>query len=266
MIRLLIVDDNKEFCSILTDYFSGKEDVEVIGTANDGNQAIKSIIELNPDLVLLDIIMPYLDGLGVLEAIKSLNLVKMPKIIVLSAVGQERITQMAINLNVDYYILKPFDLNTLYRRIKEIFVLPVNSSYKDYDYGKETKVDFDGINLEAKITETIQEIGIPAHIKGYLYIRDAIYMVMTDMKIIGSITKELYPKIAIKYNTTPSRVERAIRHAIEVAWSHGRLDAINNIFGSTIDEYKGKPTNSQFIAFIADKLRLELSTKQYEEK
>ncbi|SHE53179.1 two-component system, response regulator, stage 0 sporulation protein A [Caldanaerobius fijiensis DSM 17918] len=254
MIKLLIVDDNKEFCSILTDYFNNKEDIDVIGVANDGNQAIKLIMELNPDLVLLDIIMPYLDGLGVLETIKSLNLLKMPKIIVLSAVGQERITQMAINLNVDYYILKPFDLNTLYRRIKDIFMLPLNN-----DYNEGLKPELDTANLEAKITEIIQEIGIPAHIKGYLYIRDAIYMVINNVEMIGAITKELYPKIAIKYNTTPSRVERAIRHAIEVAWSHGKLETINNIFGSTIDEYKGKPTNSQFIAFIADKLRLQLN-------
>ncbi|WP_073341433.1 sporulation transcription factor Spo0A [Caldanaerobius fijiensis] len=254
LIKLLIVDDNKEFCSILTDYFNNKEDIDVIGVANDGNQAIKLIMELNPDLVLLDIIMPYLDGLGVLETIKSLNLLKMPKIIVLSAVGQERITQMAINLNVDYYILKPFDLNTLYRRIKDIFMLPLNN-----DYNEGLKPELDTANLEAKITEIIQEIGIPAHIKGYLYIRDAIYMVINNVEMIGAITKELYPKIAIKYNTTPSRVERAIRHAIEVAWSHGKLETINNIFGSTIDEYKGKPTNSQFIAFIADKLRLQLN-------
>ncbi len=257
MIRLLIVDDNKEFCSILADYFNNVEDVDVVGIANDGNQAIKLIKEHNPDIVLLDIIMPYLDGLGVLESLKTLKLAKSPKIIVLSAVGQERITQMAINLNVDYYILKPFDLNTLYKRIKEIFMLPLDGPVKSQSDG--FKSDIDQIRLEAQITEIINEIGIPAHIKGYLYIRDAICMVVNDMDMIGAITKKLYPRIALKYNTTPSRVERAIRHAIEVAWNHGKLETLNEIFGRTIDEYKGKPTNSQFIALLADRMRLQLS-------
>lgn len=253
-IKIGISDDNKEFCNILVDYLSSKGNIEILGTANDGNQTLELIKNSEPDLLILDIIMPYLDGIGVLEKLNELN-VKRPRIIILSAVGQEKITQKAINLGADYYILKPFDLEILSKRIVEIMdietdvvskaVMPVRSSKEDPD-------------IETLITKVIHDVGIPAHIKGYSYLRDAITLVMDDIEYLNSVTKLLYPKIAEKYDTTPSRVERAIRHAIEVAWSRGKVDVLNELFAYTIDEKRGKPTNSEFIALIADKLRLGL--------
>ncbi|AIS52391.1 stage 0 sporulation protein A [Thermoanaerobacter kivui] len=251
-IKVGIADDNKEFTTILAEYLSAQENIEVVGTASDGNQALELIKNHSPDLLILDIIMPYLDGIGVLEKINEEQL-KKPKILILSAVGQEKITQRAIALGADYYILKPFDLEMLSKRISELMepeldvvsktVLPVIKSKKNYD-------------LEAMITEIIHDVGVPAHIKGYMYLRDAISLVISNMEYLNSVTKMLYPKIAEKYNTTPSRVERAIRHAIEVAWSRGKTEVLNDLFGYTINDEKGKPTNSEFIALIADKLRL----------
>lgn len=186
----------------------------------------------------------------------------------LSAVGQTKITQQAISLGAEYYVIKPFDIELLIKRIRDIkYFEPkqnqsatINREIKApyIDIPKENKKSED--NLEALVTNVIHELGVPAHIKGYQYLREAIMMVINDIDIINQITKQLYPEIAEKYKTTPSRVERAIRHAIEVAWARGQADAVENIFGYTISAAKGKPTNSEFIAMIADKLRLELKT------
>lgn len=257
-INVLIADDNKDFCNILNEYLSTQEDIQVIGLAKDGAEALEMISKQIPDVLILDIIMPHIDGLGVLENLNSMNLSRYPKIIVLSAVGQDKITQKAINLGADYYVVKPFDFEILVKRIKELangsdqVVERRNKSLENNNLiKKEVK------SLEAKITNIIHEIGVPAHIKGYLYLREAIGMVVNNMELLSAVTKELYPSIAKKFNTTPSRVERAIRHAIEVAWSRGKVDTINNLFGYTIHTDKGKPTNSEFIAMVADKLRLE---------
>ena len=251
-IRVGIADDNKVFATILAEYLSTQENIEVVGVANDGNQAIELIKNQSPDLLILDIIMPYLDGIGVLEKINEEQL-KKPKILVLSAVGQEKITQRAIALGADYYILKPFDLAMLSKRISELMEPELNVVSKTVFPVVKAKKNYD---LEAMITEIIHEVGVPAHIKGYMYLRDAISLVISNMEYLNSVTKMLYPKIAEKYNTTPSRVERAIRHAIEVAWSRGKTEVLNELFGYTINDEKGKPTNSEFIALIADKLRL----------
>lgn len=255
---IVIVDDNKEFCAILKECIEKKEGLRIVGIANDGNQALKVIQEVQPDLIILDIIMPYLDGLGVLEKLPTLDLNKIPRIIILSAVGQDTITQKAISMGVDYYIVKPFDLDTFVQRVCEVLNIKGNSQLKVYEmpsvkYNKTVEP-----NIELMVTNIIHEVGIPAHIKGYVYLRDAIMMVIENMDLLGAVTKELYPAIAKKYNTTSSRVERAIRHAIEVAWGRGKVETIDNIFGYTIQNDKGKPTNSEFIAMIADKLRLEL--------
>lgn len=203
--------------------------------------------------------MPHLDGLEVLERLNDFEGTYFPKVIVLSAVGQDKITQRAIELGAHYYIVKPFDFQVFVKRLRQISGMEVNvvksKLYKEnFTVNKPITTER---NLETKITKIIHEIGIPAHIKGYLYLREAITMVIEDMDFLGAITKELYPYIAVKFNTTPSRVERAIRHAIEVAWSRGRVDTINQLFGYTVNTNKGKPTNSEFIALIADKLRLE---------
>lgn len=262
-ITVLIADDNKEFCNILNDYLLNQRDIMVIGTAKDGLEALKLIEEKKPDLVVLDIIMPHLDGLGVLEKLNTMNLEPMPRIIVLSAVGQDKITQRAITLGADYYVIKPFDMEVFTKRIRQMFNNTITSdeSKKSVSFMEPQDVKMpsrkEPLDLESEITNIIHEIGVPAHIKGYSYLREAITMVVNDMELLSAVTKELYPSIAKKYNTTASRVERAIRHAIEVAWGRGQVDAINKLFGYTIHNDKGKPTNSEFIAMVADKLRLK---------
>ena len=263
-ISVLIADDNKEFCSILNDYLLNQKDIVVTGIAKDGREALELIQQKKPDLVVLDIIMPHLDGLGVLEKLNTMNLNPMPRIIVLSAVGQDKITQRAITLGADYYVIKPFDMEVFTQRIRQMFNNTISSeeSKKSVSLGsiqETTKVNSkkEPMDLEAEITNIIHEIGVPAHIKGYMYLREAITMVVEDMELLSAVTKELYPSIAKKYNTTASRVERAIRHAIEVAWGRGQVEAINKLFGYTVHNDKGKPTNSEFIAMVADKLRLK---------
>lgn len=257
--RVVIADDNREFSEILTRFISSYEEFEVVGVAKDGIEALDVIDREKPDVLILDIIMPHLDGLEVLERLHGFGDSNFPKVIVLSAVGQDKITQRAIELGAHYYVVKPFDFQVFIKRLRQISGMEENiiKLRENSEVFTSNKPAVTEKNLEAQITRIIHEIGIPAHIKGYLYLREAIYMVIEDMDYLGAITKELYPKIAEKFNTTPSRVERAIRHAIEVAWTRGKVDTINKLFGYTISNNKGKPTNSEFIALIADKLRLE---------
>ena len=266
-IRILVSDDNQDFATTLVSYLSKDEDLEVVGVARDGQEAYDKIMQEKPDIALLDIIMPHVDGLGVLEKLNMSDLDKKPICIILSAVGQDKITQKAIELGAQYYIVKPFDINILVKRIKELkYYIPTN---KSNIISKEIKTQYIDIspnkvkneeNLEALITNVIHEVGVPAHIKGYQYLREAIIMSVNNIDVINQITKQLYPEIAQKYHTTSSRVERAIRHAIEVAWGRGKQDVVERIFGYTVSADKGKPTNSEFIAMIADKLRLELKS------
>ena len=265
-ISVLIADDNQDFAYTLSNYINDQEDMEVIGIAKDGNEAVNLISTIKPEIVLLDVIMPHLDGLGVLEKLSKNANPDQPTIIMLSAVGQDKITQRAISLGAEYYVVKPFDIELLIKRIREIkFYKPepqkdtfvTRDSKKMYIDVDPAKVGSDQ-NLEALVTNLIHEVGVPAHIKGYQYLREAIMMVIKDIDVINQITKSLYPQIASKFNTTLSRVERAIRHAIEVAWGRGDQKTVEKIFGYTISASKGKPTNSEFIAMIADKLRLEL--------
>ena len=270
-ITILIADDNADFATTLVGHLSKENDMEVVGIARDGKEAYEKILEMKPDVLLLDVIMPYLDGLGVLEKLNAAKIEKRPTCIMLSAVGQTKITQKAISLGAEYYVVKPFDIDVLINRIRDIKnykPTPTSTSENCYTV-RETKSKYIEINeidkknqenLEALVTNVIHEIGVPAHIKGYQYLREAIIMVINDIDVINQITKSLYPQIANKFETTPSRVERAIRHAIEVAWGRGQQEAVENIFGYTISAAKGKPTNSEFIAMIADKLRLELKS------
>jgi len=246
-IRVLLADDNKEFCELFRDFLSGLDDMELVGIAHNGVEVLDLLDELRPDVLVLDIIMPHLDGIGVLE-----RLVRdedgRPKVIMLTAFGQEAVTQRVVDLGADYYVLKPFSLDVLAERIRQLCLSPRPLVQPPARLR----------NLEAEVTGIIHEVGIPAHIKGYFYLRDAIIMVVNNVDYLGAITKELYPAVAAKYDTTPSRVERAIRHAIEVAWNRGNIDAITRLFGYTVSHDRGKPTNSEFIAMIADKLRMEL--------
>lgn len=264
-ISVLIADDNYEFTLTLAACLEKQDDINVIGVARDGIEAIEMIKNTTPDIVLLDIIMPHLDGIGVLEKMGSVHLPSTPLYIVLSAVGQDKITQKAIALGAEYYMVKPFDVEVLIRRIKElknynpdeignVFTRDLRQKYIEISNKKSED------NLEAQVTNIIHDVGVPAHIKGYQYLREAIIMVVNDIDVINQITKSLYPQIASKYSTTASRVERAIRHAIEVAWSRAQNEAVEGIFGYTVSASRGKPTNSEFIAMIADKLRLELKS------
>ncbi|MBO5483875.1 MAG: sporulation transcription factor Spo0A [Lachnospiraceae bacterium] len=260
-IRVLIVDDNKRIVNILKEALEREQDMEVAGTASDGEEALRLISLLRPDVVLLDLIMPKIDGLGVMERLKKREMEHTPEIIVVSAVSQENVTENAFHLGAAYYILKPFDPRVVVSRIKAVG--SKDRAGAEQVNNKVISTVFENRNrkmensLEADVTEIIHEIGIPAHIKGYQYLRDAIMMAVNDTEMLGSITKVLYPTIAKRHKTTSSRVERAIRHAIEVAWSRGKMETIEELFGYTVNSGKGKPTNSEFVALIADKIRLE---------
>jgi two-component system, response regulator, stage 0 sporulation protein A len=254
-IKVFVVDDNRELVLLLEEFISSQNDMEITGVAYNGQECLELIEEAAPDVLILDIIMPHLDGLGVLERLKESGYPTMPNVIMLTAFGQEDVTKKAVELGAAYFILKPFDMDNLANQIRQVSgnensVIKRSSSIRNHG---EPKVK----NLDANITSIIHEIGVPAHIKGYLYLREAISMVYNDIELLGSITKVLYPDIAKKFNTTASRVERAIRHAIEVAWSRGNIDSISSLFGYTVSMTKAKPTNSEFIAMVADKLRLE---------
>ncbi|WP_134702119.1 sporulation transcription factor Spo0A [Ammoniphilus sp. YIM 78166] len=262
-ISVVLVDDNKEFTDILADYIGSQADMSVEGIAYNGNEVFTVLEKGIPDVLILDIIMPNLDGLAVLEYLRTMNLAKQPKVIVLTGFGHEDITKRALELGANYYILKPFNMDLLIKRIREVSgsadstpmpsLVPAESSFS-VKKGVELN---NGKSLDQIVTSYLVEMGIPAHIKGYLYLREAISMVYRDIELLGSITKVLYPDLAKKYNTTSARVERAIRHAIDVGWSRGNMESINSLFGYTVNKMKCKPTNSEFIAMLADQIRLQ---------
>ena len=260
-IKVAVADDNKDFCDILCDVLYEQKDMEICWTANDGRKVLEEIEKNKPDVIILDNIMPYIDGFEVLEQINRMDLTDPPKVIMLSAMGNETFTKKAIALGASYYIVKPFDLQILIKRIYSLtgMIREEENLSSPKSAKKLIKKDEneESNNLEIDITNMIHEIGVPAHIKGYQYLRMEIALCVENMDLIGAVTKELYPMIAKAYNTTPSRVERAIRHAIEVAWNRGKLETIDSLFGYTVHNGKGKPTNSEFIAIVADKLRLE---------
>lgn len=262
-LNIAIADDNALMGQLLDQIVSSDEELRVVGKAGNGEELIDIIKEKKPDVVLMDIIMPKLDGLAVLDRVNHEPEMKKPAFIVISAVGQEKTTEDAFELGADYYILKPFDRDTVLKRIKRARVkrpgVPVKIKAAETNVNEKEYLER---NLETDVTNIIHEVGVPAHIKGYQYLRDAIIMSVTDMEMLNSITKILYPTIAKQHQTTPSRVERAIRHAIEVAWSRGKMDTIEELFGYTVSGGKGKPTNSEFIALIADKIRLEYKNRR----
>lgn len=253
--KILVADDNREFNNLLTSYLSMQPGFEVVGNAYNGKEVLDLFQNHQVDVLILDIIMPHLDGIGVLEALAEMEMEQKPHIIMLTAFGHENITRRAVELGASYYILKPFDMEILPERIRQLDggVLP---SLTGITRENSTGEGRHKAPLKEEVTGMLHQIGIPAHIKGYLYLRDAILMVVEDIDLLGSITKILYPEIATRFNTTPSRVERAIRHAIEVAWARNNAEIIKKFFGHTICTEKGKPTNSEFIAMIADHLRL----------
>ncbi len=260
MLNVAIADDNEMMLEMLETIVSSDNDLNIVGVAKDGEAAYQLIRDKEPDVVLLDMVMPKLDGIGVMDKVLEDTAVKkVPKFLVVSAIGNEQMTDFAFSHGADYYLMKPFNRELIINRIKNFRgvknVQEVKLAKTVHAKTKPTLLEKD---LEAEITTIIHEIGIPAHIKGYQYLRDAIVMSVLDMDMLNSVTKVLYPAIAKKYQTTSSRVERAIRHAIEVAWGRGKMDTIDEMFGYTVNNYKGKPTNSEFIALITDRIRLQM--------
>lgn len=244
MLKIAMVDDHKDTTTLVSDFLSTKPNIE-FKSFQSGRAFLDEMSRTQFDVLLLDYVMPELDGFRLSEMIQTMPN-KPKKIIMLTAYNSEKILQKASSCDFDYFITKPINLNELYNSIMDV-VKPVEKNNKFSNKQ----------SLDTEITTLLHEIGVPAHIKGYLYLRESITMVYNDIEILGSITKILYPVVAKKYKTTSSRVERAIRHAIEVAWNRGNVDAISQIFSYTINYNKSKPTNSEFIAMLADKLRLE---------
>lgn len=259
-IRVAIADDNERILELLGEIVSGDKELELVGKAKNGEDVCNIIREKQPDVVLLDLIMPKMDGLSVMDSInQDTTLKKRPSFIIVTAVGQERITEDAFQKGAHYYVMKPFHNDIILNYIKSIKQSSVKTPVTLAEPVPVKEVQ--EVNLETRITDMIHEIGIPAHIKGYHYLRDAIMMAVEDMDVLNAVTKVLYPTVAKRHQTTSSRVERAIRHAIEVAWSRGKLDTLDSLFGYTVSNGKGKPTNSEFIALIADTLRLEYKNR-----
>ena len=248
--RLLVIDDNKDLVSMIKEYFKNHNDIMVSLDANDGVEGLKLIEKRGEDydVIILDLIMPNKDGISVLETMRKKNMSK--RVIVLTSYNNPEIIRRVSELGVNYYILKPFELSELEKRVMELS--------EGISYDSKT-VDLHHNNLQISTTKILHELGVPSHIKGYLYIREGIMMLYERPEVIGGITKELYPEIASKFNTTVSRVERAIRHAIEVSWNRGNWQLMEDIFGHSVDIDKAKPTNSEFIVTVADKLRLDFN-------
>lgn len=257
-IEVLIVDDNKEFCQLLAEFLEMNDDFHVKDVAYNGQEALDIIRkDENPDVLIIDLIMPQLDGIGVLEELNEGDLIGDMKIIALTAFSQDQMMKTVINMGVDYYIMKPFDLEKLQTRIKQL--MDDNDTNEDnirYS-GSEAEVE-DEDDYTVHITSVLHEMGVPAHIKGYHYIRHAVELVVENIDMLSAVTKKLYPAVAEEFNSTPSRVERSIRHAIEVVWDRGNQKALKKYFESNMQNDKSKPTNSQFIARIADKIRIDL--------
>ena len=248
---VLIADGAEEFCSGLSAALQRTGGFQVIGTAVDGEQAIRMIQEKKPEVLVLDLMLSKQDGISVLKALASME--RKPITLATSAFLTEYVSSAAANLGVRYLMLKPCDMNALVERLEEI---------RGGESLRQSVRRNDKTSIESLVTGIIHEIGVPAHIKGYQYLREAIIIAVNDMDVINAITKVLYPQVAKTFQTTPSRVERAIRHAIEVAWDRGDLDTLQRFFGYTVSNTKGKPTNSEFIALIADKLQLQLKSSE----
>ncbi len=244
--KLLMIDDNISLTEMVKEYFKDNKQIEISDCCYDGGDGLEKIIDNgnNYDLILLDLIMPKKDGIYVLEELKKRSIHK--NIIVETSYNAPDMIRKVSEYGVNYYILKPFELQDLENRILDVFQKLDSKSINLY-----------ANNLEISVTKILHELGMPSHIKGYQYIREGIMMIYNNPDIIGGITKELYPDVATKYDTTVSRVERAIRHAIEVSWNRGNWELMEEVFGHSIDIDKAKPTNSEFIVTVADKLRLE---------
>jgi two-component system response regulator (stage 0 sporulation protein A) len=250
--KLLVVDDNGMTREVMNQGLGRMEEIQVVGLAANGQEALEMIRKYQPDIMVLDLIMPILDGVGVLEQMHKMP-GKHPDVLVLSAMGSEDVVNEVMRFGVRYFMVKPFEIDQICRRIRDIIDQNHSGKSGGYTLGNQNHPR----SVDEEITSVFLTIGIPAHIKGYQYLREAVKMVMERKQLIGSITKELYPGIAERFDTSASKVERAIRHAIDVAWTKGRIENINRIFGYNIYTLHDKPTNGEFIALLADKMSME---------
>ena len=240
--NVMLADANEEFRTMLREEIEKSESFAVVGSTGNGTEALELAAERRPDLLVMDVVLPGQDGLSVLRQLKAGE--PMPKVILLSAFCADQVVAEASDLGVSYFLPKPCEVSALLDRMRAVFAQTAQAE----DHAS---------SLKNMVTAVIHEIGVPAHIKGYQYLREAIMITVEDMDVINAVTKVLYPAVAKRFATTPSRVERAIRHAIEVAWDRGDLDTLQKYFGFTVSNSKGKPTNSEFIAMIADRLQLQ---------
>jgi len=244
--KVLVADAGEDYRRNLVEAISGEPDIQPIGETGDGQELLRLVQERRPDLIVMDIILARMDGVEVLQSLEEMEPAQRPKVLVVSGLARGTMTELAIRHGADHYMTKPCRSEVICERIRQLTGANRESAERDYQY-----------SMESRVTAIIHEIGVPAHIKGYHYLREAILYSIDNMDAINAVTKVLYPEVAKRYNTTPSRVERAIRHAIEVAWDRGDLDTLQKYFGYTVSNIKGKPTNSEFIAMIADRLRLQ---------
>ncbi|WP_394271924.1 sporulation transcription factor Spo0A [Butyricicoccus sp.] len=251
-IRVLIADEDAEFRKLLDETLTRDNRVEIVGSFAEGKGLVQHILDNAPDVLLLDPMLPGVDGLTVLRELNDAAPAKMPVIFVLSGFASQEMTAECNALGVSFYLRKPVDLQALAQRISRY------GGQRNFSRTPAVRMPDEDLEIEMRVTNIIHQIGVPAHIKGYQYLREAIIMTIHDMEAINAITKILYPTVAKKFKTTSSRVERAIRHAIEVAWDRGDVDTLQEYFGFTVSGTKGKPTNSEFISMVADRLRLEL--------
>lgn len=242
-VAVILADANEEFRTMLQQTIEKTGEFDVVGTTGDGMEALKLVTEKRPQLLLSDILLPSLDGFGLLDRMAELQ--NRPKTILVSALYRDQIVTQAMAKDVAFFMPKPCETESLLERMRQAVTA-------------QESVEEDSLqSLEREVTSVIHEVGVPAHIKGYQYVREAILIAVQDMDVINAVTKVLYPEVARRYATTPSRVERAVRHAIEVAWDRGDLETLQRYFGYTVNSTKGKPTNSEFIAMIADRIRLQ---------
>ena len=251
-IRVLIADEDTEFRNILSEALTADNRVEIVGSYATGKDRAQHILEKTPDVLLIDLMLPETDGLTVLQQVNEQASGKLPVIFVLSAFASQETTAECNALGVSFYLRKPIDLRALAQRVGRC------GGQRNFVRSPAVRMPDEDLEIEMRVTNIIHQIGVPAHIKGYQYLREAIIMTIHDMEAINAITKILYPTVAKKFKTTSSRVERAIRHAIEVAWDRGDVDTLQEYFGFTVSGTKGKPTNSEFISMVADRMRLEM--------
>ena len=248
--RILVADASEEFRRLLSEAVRADEALELVGETGDGEEAIRLAGELRPDLVAMDLVLSKADGMEVLAALAALP--ERPRLLVLSGFVRGNVAELAAAHGADYYMMKPCKLSAVVERIRQLTAMA----------RPEEEQGSGGDNLENQVTSIIHEIGVPAHIKGYQYLREGILIAVEDMDVINAVTKVLYPAVAKRFGTTASRVERAIRHAIEVAWDRGDLETLQRFFGYTVSNSKGKPTNSEFIAMISDRIRLQMKARR----